>query len=327
MKIVSTVGQVGYGFFSQSVIQTLSYFDIFDYPLTREELFYFLWEPKENFTYAQFLLALEKEIKESLADIVETQGGYYFFAGKSDCIAKRERKILYTEEKLAIAKRAAKKIRYIPFVLSMFVCNQLPVGVKKTSDIDVFIVIRRQYLWFSRACITALMIFFRLRRNKKNTEDLICLSFYVTDDHLDLSDICISSPDVYQAHWMRQLISVYDPDDFHEQIREKNPWVKKYLPNSFFSYTLLDRWKVYDSSLSRKIKKSLEWILSFGFGMFLERVLRSFQKKKMKCNEDNENFRATKNVVISDTMLKFHENDRKQYFKTEWEKRVHKFLG
>jgi hypothetical protein len=26
-------------------------------------------------------------------------------------------------------------------------------------------------------------------------------------------------------------------------------------------------------------------------------------------------------------MLKFHENDRKEYFKTEWEKRVHKFLG
>jgi hypothetical protein len=28
-----------------------------------------------------------------------------------------------------------------------------------------------------------------------------------------------------------------------------------------------------------------------------------------------------KSVVISDAMLKFHENDRKQFFKDEWEKR------
>lgn len=322
-----TVGHIGHGFFSQSVIQTLSYFDIFEYPLTREELFHFLWQGQEGLKYGEFLVLLDQEMKENLAGIVERQGGYYFFSGKSEYIAKRERKVLYTEEKLAIAQRAAQKLRYLPFVKALFVCNQLPVGVKKGSDIDVFIVIKRGRMWMTRAFITAVLSFFLLRRSNKSITDLICLSFYVTDDNLDLSSICISAPDVYQAYWTSQLIPVYDPHNFQVQIQEKNTWVQKYLRHGFCSYTLLERWKVQDFWLSRGIKKSLEKLLGGWMGGLFEKHIRFLQLKKMKINERTARPFSNKSVVISDTMLKFHENDRKEYFQGEWEKRWKPFAN
>jgi len=311
--------------FSQSLLQTLAYFDIFEYPLTREELYRFLWQPKENLDFSEFVQVLEETVQNDLKGKVETQGGYYFFFGKSEYIPKRERKILYTEEKLTIAKRAAQKLRYIPFVKALFVCNQLPVGVKKGSDIDVFIVIKRGRMWLTRAIITAVLSFFLLRRTNKSIADLICLSFYVTDDNLDLSSICITAPDVYQAYWTDHLIPVYDPYDFHTQIREKNAWVQSYLPHSSEPYPILKRWSVTDFWLTRGVKKFLEWVFGGFIGFIVEKQIRFLQLQKMKMSERIARPLTNKSVVISDTMLKFHENDRKEYFKGEWEKRWKSF--
>lgn len=306
---------------TKSILQTLSYFDIFDYPLTREELFQFLWQPPLNLSYSDFILQLEKVMQTELVRKVESIGSYYFLAERSEIIAKRERKVLYTEEKIAIAKRGTNKLRYVPFVQALFVCNQLAVGVKKNSDIDVFIVVKRGHMWTTRALITTLLSFFLLRRTSGSIADMMCLSFYVTDDNLDLSSICIPAPDVYQAYWNAQLIPLYDPDDFFQKIQEKNTWVKHYLPHTFTKFDISNRARVSDTSFTLVIKKFAQWFLSYSLGSLIERHFRFLQLQKMKLLTKNPTEATNKSVVISDTMLKFHENDRKQYFKDEWEKR------
>ncbi len=313
-------------FFSQSIIQTLSYFDIFEYPLTREELYHFFWFPKETLSYTDFALRLEKEIAQNLQGKVENSGGYYFLSARKEIIEKRERKINYTEKKIQKALLAAKKLRYLPCVKAMFVCNQLPVGVKQNSDIDVFIIVKNNRMWLTRLLITITLSIFRLRRTGKKITDRICLSFYVTDDALDLSSICISPPDIYQAYWSVQLIPLFDPYLIQKRIEQNNTWVKSYLPQAHFTPLIFDRSKVEEYILSRSIKRFCEWFLSGNIGNMIEKSLRYFQKKKMKFNEPKQMVAGNKNVVISDTMLKFHENDRKEYFKTEWEKRCHQFL-
>lgn len=313
-------------FFSQSIIQTLSYFDIFDYPLTREELYHFFWSPKETLSYTDFVSRLEKEMVQNLQGKVENSGGYYFLSTRREIIASRERKIRYTEEKIKKARQAAKKLRYLPFVRALFVCNQLPVGVKKNSDIDVFIVVKNNRMWLTRLLITIMLSFFRLRRTSKKITDRICLSFYVTDDALDLSSICISPPDVYQAYWSVQLIPIFDPDFMHEKIEQNNTWVRNYLPQANFTPPIFDRWRIEEYILSRGIKRFWQWAFSRNIADAIEKSLRHFQKKKMKLSGQKQAVTGNKNVVISDTMLKFHENDRKEYFKNEWEKKCHQFL-
>ncbi len=310
---------------SQSVIQTLAYFDIFDYPLTREELWHFLWQGDTQLTYSHFVLDLEKRIHNELQGKVENKNGYYFFSGRSEIIAKRERKILYTEEKLKIAKRATKKLRYLPFVEALFVCNQLPVGVKKNSDIDVFIVVKNGHMWFTRAVITTLLSLFFLRRSSRNVEDLICLSFYVTDQALDLSNICLASPDVYQSYWNAQLIPLYDPSQFLFEIQKNNTWLNPYLPNMVKDYILSNRYKVSSPYFTFTIKRFFEWIFSRRFAFVFERYLRFLQLQKMRLLTKDLPSHQNKNVIISDRMLKFHENDRKQYFKDQWKMRWEKY--
>jgi hypothetical protein len=310
----------------QSIIKTLAYFDIFDYPLTREELFSYLWEAPKDCRYLDFVNELEKMVTTDFKGKIENTGGYYFFSGRQEIVAKRERKIEYTEERMKIAKRGTQKLRYIPFFQALFVCNQLPIGVKQKSDIDVFIVVKKGRIWLTRFFITLILSIFSLRRSGVHIDRRLCLSFYVTEDNLNLSNICIETPDVYQAYWNATLIPVYDPVEVYKKIREKNAWVETLLPFSLKKYESIDAWKVSDNFLTKKIRKFFEFILSGELGNLCEKYLRFFQLGKMKRNDKNTHQEFHKNIVISDAMLKFHENDRKQYFKDEWEKRWKSFI-
>lgn len=314
----------------QSLLKTLAFFDIFDYPLTREELFLYLWEAPIALTYSDFVAELEKMKENKFFQNIEQKGGYYFLAGRSEIIIKRERKISYTEEKIKIARHAAQKLRYIPFIEAMFVCNLLPVGVKASSDIDVLIIPKEGHIWLSRFLSTLVLTLFRLRptnfgipfvsKNKSMT-DKICLSFYLTDTDLDLSDICIEGVDVYQVYWNLCLIPIYDRTNLYTKFQEKNIWTKKYIPNFILNYDLLKRWKISDTQFSYILKKLFEWFFP---SVILEKQFRSLQLKQLNQKEKFRESSRCKNIVISDTMLKFHENDRKKYFQEEWEKRWNK---
>ncbi|OGH67121.1 MAG: hypothetical protein A3B90_02175 [Candidatus Magasanikbacteria bacterium RIFCSPHIGHO2_02_FULL_41_13] len=313
---------------AQSVLKTLAFFDIFDYPLTREELWRFLWQAPE-IQYSDFVIQVEEILQNELATTVESLGGYYFFPGRSELIAKRERKVSYTEEKIKIACRAARKLRYIPFIEAMFVCNLLPVVVKASSDIDVLIIAKENRIWFTRFLSTLVLTLFRLRptnfgfsffsaNKKKSMTDKICLSFYLTEKHLDLSNICIEGIDVYQAYWNINLVPLYEREDLHTQFQKKNRWVEKYVSPANTSVRLLPRWKVHDTWLSYGVKSFFAWLFSTSF---FEKLVRTVQLKHLNQKERIEEVAIQKSIVISDTMLKFHENDRKKYFQNEWEKR------
>lgn len=314
----------------QSLLKTLAFFDIFDYPLTREELFRYLWNVPSALNYSDFVVELEKMRENKLFQNIEQRGGYYFLAGRGEIIAKRERKIFYTEEKIKIARHAARKLRYIPFIKAMFVCNLLPVGVKASSDIDVLIIPKEGHIWLSRFLSTLVLTLFRLRptnfgipffSKQKSMTDKICLSFYLTDTNIDLSGICIEGIDVYQVYWNLCLIPLYDPTNLYTKFQEKNIWTKKYIPNFILSYDLLKRWKISDTQFSYTLKKFFEW---FFRSVFFEKQFRSLQLKQLNQKEKFREASSCKNIVISDTMLKFHENDRKKYFQEEWKKRLGK---
>lgn len=312
---------------AQSLFKTLAFFDIFDYPLTREELFLYLWEAPIALTYSNFVAELEIMRENKLFQNIEQKNGYYFLFGRSEIIAKRERKISYTEEKIKIARLAARKLRWLPFIDAMFVCNLLPVGVKTSSDIDVLIIPKDGHIWLSRFLSTLVLTVFRLRptnfgmpfvsKNKSMT-DKICLSFYLTDTNLDLSNICIEGIDVYQVYWNLCLIPIYDPANLYTKFQENNSWTKKYIPNFILSYDLLTRWGVSDTKFSSRVKKFFEWFFHF---VLFEKQLRFLQLKQLSQKEKFRESSRSKNIVISDTMLKFHENDRKKFFQEEWKKR------
>lgn len=307
----------------QSLTQTLSYFDLFSCPLTEEELYRYLWNPQEPISFDTFTRRLET-FAESKEKNFEKSGSYFFLPGREEIIAQRERRVWYVEKKLKIAERGAKLLRFLPFVKAFFVCNQIQIGVTQKSDIDVLIVAQRGHLYLTRFVITLLFGLFRLRRGKKKVTDRLCLSFYVTDDALDFTSLQVGEPDIYFTHWLATLIPVYDPQNYLQKFFDANEWATKKIPSAF-RVPLLTKWSIQDKHLSLFFKKFFEKLLRTQYGDKLEAWTKKFQLKHMQKNTDSVQNKDTR-VVVSDTLLKFHENDRRELFREEWQKRYTQFF-
>ena len=142
----------------KNIIQTLAYFDIFDYPLTKEELYQYVLNTNSvnvKIPYTNFLCLLDKLKGQN---VFSYNNGYYFLNNRNDIIDSRQKTIRILEEKMKIAKKGIRKIRYVPFVKAVFVCNTVASGfVTEESDIDLFIIVRKNRLWLARFFTTIIL--------------------------------------------------------------------------------------------------------------------------------------------------------------------------
>jgi len=140
---------------------------------------------------------------------------------------------------------------------AVFVCNTLSgAGLTEGSDIDVFVVVRKGRLWLARFLATLALSVWGLRRTKRKIKDKVCLSFYVTDDSLNLSKIALNN-DVYLMYWIAQLIPIYDPDNLYLSVQRANQWVKQSLPNAFVPHELSERLRVSGGKISEFIRENV----------------------------------------------------------------------
>lgn len=310
--------------FKKSILQTLAYFDIFDHPLTQEELFRFLYKNNLDLSlnYTDFLLELDKLC--DLVGLVERNQGFYFLSGHRSIVQSRQSRVKLVEEKMKIAIRGIKKISRVPFVKAVFVCNTLGYGVvEENSDIDVFIVVKKGRLFIARALATLYLSFVRMRRTKKRIKNKICLSFYIADDNLNLAKTAIEN-DIYLIYWLDTLIPVYDPQNFYQSITNSNQWVNKYLINGLNNYSSNNLWKVEDGKKIKIIKNFLEKVWVGTYGDIIEKQAKEMQLAKMKMNLNSLQNEDDTRVVVSDEMLKFHENDRREEYKKLWQEKCSK---
>ena len=304
----------------KSIIQTLAFFSIFNHPLTADELFRFLWK-SPNISYNKFLQELD-EVKSGNNLSFGCKYSFYYLKNKEEEIDIRRNKTVDNDFKRNIALRASKKLRYVPFVKAVLLCNNSSfemAGV--SSDIDVAIIIKNGRLWLGRLLATVLLSVFRLRRNKKRTTNRICLSFYTVDTNLDFSQLAITKPDIGLIYWIAQFSSIYDPDNLNNKILQSNQWLKEYLPN-IFDNNLSGDGSLLDNRFSSIWKKFWETAWSGSYGDLLEGQAKSIQKLKMRRNLHSVQDEPDTRVVINDKMLKFHENDRREEYKQKWEQNI-----
>lgn len=301
----------------QSIIKTLAYFDIFDYPLTKEGLFRLRITDNSDLriSYMEFLNQLER--LQQLQHF-QHKDGFYFLAGRSEIVDIRQSRVKVMEKKLKIAYRGIKKIASVPFVRAVFVCNTLSgPGLDEDSDIDVFIIVKHGRLWLARALVTLKLSFFGLRRTKKKVKNKICLSFYLADDSLNLESIAIEN-DLYLMYWLAQLIPFYDPDNLLNSLQKANSWVKKFLSNALVDYKMFDKFKLENQGFCGKIKQWLEKVWQGKYGDLLEAQAKGMQQAKMKMNFSSVQNEDNTSVVINDKMLKFHESDKRVEYRELW---------
>ncbi len=301
-----------------AILRTLAYFDIFAYPVTLLELHCFLWGTAPN-TLSDVLDTLRYL---TAAKQIEEHNGRYCLFGRSEIISLHSQRIHALDTKLAIANHAGRLCRFVPFLQAFFVCNTVAQGTaEKDSDIDVFIIIRHGRLWLARLMTTLLLSLFRLRRHGRYITDRVCLSFYATDDALNLSTLAIPGGDPYLTYWIHQLIPIFDPNTLYETIQKENHWTKKFLPNATHAFYPAPKIRVEDTPVSKSVRRLVETLWSGKYGDLLEKHARGIQLQKMKQKTHPRGSSNPTHVVVSDTLLKFHEQDRREQFRDEWQRR------
>lgn len=297
----------------KSILATIAYFDIFDYPLTLVEIWKWLYQSVNQSTVhgSRFnFLEIQKTLEDNdvVKSLVDTRRGFYFLKSREGILELRQVRYNLAEKKFKKALRVARFLKLMPGIKMIAVCNSLAwSNASEGSDIDLFIVTAKNRIWTTRFWATGFLKLFGLRPGKI-TQDKICLSFFVDEANINLEPLAISQPDVYLIYWIAQLALIYDAGGVYRKFVQANQWVEKYLPNYFGAEPAERRW----------IAQAGWPKMGVGVG---EKFFRWLQLKVMPPHLKEMANRDTR-VIISDTILKFHANDRREEYRGKWLKRI-----
>lgn len=285
----------------KEILLTLAYFDIFSYPLSSFQILKFL---KIKSTYSDILDVLEDLKKENK---ISEYSSFWFLQGKNNLSLERFKKFNYFKRKIKKAKKFSYLISVLPFVRAVFVSNIIgDHNLKNSSDIDFFIITSSKRIWLARFFCTIIAKFLGLRPNKKTKKDKICLSFYISEDALNLESQILNEKDFYFIYWLAGLDLIFSKNNIDKFFYQENQWIKKYLPNfSFFSNDFIP--------LSQN-KKSKNFLLF----NFLEKILKKLQIKIMP-KKLREQSQISSGVILGDKMIKLFLEDKRFYFIEKYE--------
>lgn len=231
---------------SHSQFLSLVYHDLFDYPLTKDELWY--WQIGES-----------QEPKH----IVGRLGKTLFLEGKEKNILKRLAKARASKKKIAIARRAAGILALLPTVKMVGVSGGLSMNnAAEDDDIDLVIITAVDTLWITRLLSFVLLwaAGLKLRRfGEKELADKLCLNMWITQGSLGFAP----RYDVYTAHEIVQIKALKDKERAYQRFLTENAWVRSFFPNAFdVSFKLSQRTSTKgDALISRVINYALQNLL------------------------------------------------------------------
>lgn len=294
-----------------SILKTIAFFDLFDFPLTAEEILEYLYQYHKPVHI--------KEIKGMLEamESVEKIHDYYVLKGKSKLVDVRRSRKFLAEKFWTRTRQYSQYIVNVPFVEMVAICNNLSYdNPSETSDIDLFIVIQKGRMWTARLFITLILQFFGVRRYGDKIAGRFCLSFFVTPEKLNMEPLLLGSEDPYLAYWTRLVMPIYGEKTYERFMEENKEWLhKKYglkFPPieakkfSFHGKTAHGKW--------------LEWLLGGKLGNLFETFLKkTFKKRTLK---KAKALGPEASVVVTDEMLKFHNKDRRKEYLEKWKEQT-----
>lgn len=241
---------------TSSILQTLAYADIFDYPLTGHEVWdYLIGGTKVESKVVQEQLGILADLKRICAD-----GEFYFLKGRNESVEMRKKREGWSKNKWEIAQRTAGKLRIIPTVKMVGITGALAMNnCEEKDDIDLLIVASENCLWLTRLLILLISPILGIRRRKSKdivVKDKICFNLFLEENHLK-----IEPENLFLAHEIVQVKPILDKDQTYRKFMEENSWVKEYLPNAKKSYDV--QCTMYNSQKRNLISQYLNLLISF----------------------------------------------------------------
>ncbi len=267
----------------QSIINTLLYFDVFNYPLKREEIF-------ENCSTRLSL----KEFDDLLNGLLETNvlqqlNGFYFVNSINTLsIEQRVKANSLASNKIKEAYKYSKRIAKFPFVKAVCISGSLSKNYyDEKSDVDYFIVTKANRLWLCRTLFT---LHYKTLSTKKR--EYYCLNYYISE-----SDLFIPDKNHFVAMELAHLVPTVNYD-LYLNLLEANNWHQMYLPNKM----LIKKDNCY-SEQNNLFKTLIESLFIGGIGNWFDDklltiTLKNWRKKHTSLSQEDFNLqlRSKKHV-------------------------------
>jgi len=200
----------------ESILNTLAYYDIFNYPLKCGEVLQFV----------SFKNTSKDEIEQELNSLVARGIIFKFdelYSLQNDVhyVQRRLRGNSEAEKYIPLAKEKAETIMRFPFVRSVMASGSLSKGyMDENSDLDFFIVTTSGRLWIAR---TLLVLYKRIFLS--NSHKYFCVNYFIDEDHLELEE-----KNLFTATELATVIPLCGVSHYL-RLHKKNTWLLDFFPN------------------------------------------------------------------------------------------------
>jgi hypothetical protein len=238
---------------SSAILKTLSYSDVFDHPLTLDELHRFL---VAHACREDILVCLGK------LDLAHQKDGYYFLADRKQIVEIRKYRESVSQRAYERAHWYGRTLGRLPFVRMVALTGSLAMhNCDQSGDYDYMLVASRGRVWTAR--IFALL----LNKFANIFGETLCPNLIVSETMLEWKE-----HNLYSARELAQMVLISGADVFNN-LRVANKWIEDYLPNSiaYQSITLNEKPSLF--------RKSLEILLGGKLGDRFE----SWEMHRKKC--------------------------------------------
>jgi len=198
---------------ADAIRRAVIYADLFDWPLSVDEIHRFLPVPASGIDVREML-----DNPGALG--LEERDGLFAMAGRGWLVGRRRELAAVSARTWPAALSAAAVIGRLPFIRSVAITGSLAMGASEPgADVDLFIITARGRLWLARAATIAIGRLARLRGIR------LCPNYLLSETSLTLPE-----RDTFTAHELAQMVPI-SGFELHRHLLEANGWYRRHLPN------------------------------------------------------------------------------------------------
>ena len=244
-----------------AILSTVAYRDIFDFPMTLDEIHRYLhWQQCSVADVAETLAKTEL-----CHGRLATDGRYYCLANREWTLDDRHVREARAEQKMQVALRIARLLSHLPHIRMIAITGSLAArNCYEGSDIDFFCVTSEGRMWQARALVLVVARWDAMTRKRG-----ICANYFASTRAIEFDN-----QSMYIAQELSQMVPVYG-HDIYEQIRAQNGWTSRFLPNG--STPPMPR---IDVSVHARAKRAMEGLVAAFTGSWLETFERTRKMRR-----------------------------------------------
>ena len=292
--------------FRNSILATIVYYDIFDFPLTGLEIHRYLINPARLAIIKEGLADISlDEILRELAALVKTgligeKDGLYFLVGRDNLAGLRNERKKISLDKFRKLGNYSRWLGVAPYLKGILASGSIALdNANIDSDLDVLIIVKPGRLYTCRFFLWLISSVLGIRRKPNQTKapDKLCFNHYITEENLVLPD------SLFNAQTYANLKPVLIRQEDFLKLYSANIWINNYLYNfrlrNDFNFKGVDFLGVQSA-----VAKLGEFILDSFLGDRFEKIMRWYQQRRIKINPMT--YESGGRVVFTDQILEFH---------------------